>query len=338
MALGIGTDWLHGFVREGVSVACVAIAGAVVVPGISHAEADYPSRPISVVVPYAPGGGTDVVARLVANKMSEKIGVPIVVENRSGAGGAVGTSYVARAKPDGYTILLGTASTHAINPALHTDLSYSPTTDFEPISLLVTVPQVIVVNAQLPYKTLPELIEAMREGDGKTTYGSQGVGGIAHLVGETVNRQANVKSTHVPYKGAAPALQDLVSGNIDVLYDTLPALLPHIESGTIRALAVADDQRLSQLPDVPTTSEAGMPKLQASTWNALFAPKGTPQEAIDLLSKAATEAMQDSELRQRLEAMSAQPVGSGAKELEQYVATEIDKWAEAVRLSGAKIE
>src|SRR5690606_776686 len=217
-----------------------------------------------------------------------------------------------RAKPDGYTILLGTASTHAINPALHTNLSYNPTTDFDPISLLVTVPQVIVVNAQLPYRSLPELIDAMRSSEGEITYGSQGVGGIAHLVGETLNRQANVKSTHVPYKGAAPALQDLAAGNINVLYDTLPALLPHIQSGTIRALAVADDKRLSQLPDVPTTGEVGMPDLKAATWNALFAPKGTPEEVIDLLSKAALRAMQDPDLLQRLEAMSAQPVGSDA--------------------------
>lgn len=301
-------------------------------------QTQYPERPITLIVPYAAGGGTDVVARLVGKRMGDLLGGTIVVENRVGAGGTVGTSYAARARPDGYTILLGTASTHAINPAVHKNLSYNPVTDFEPVSLLVKVPQVIVVNAASPYKSLGDLVDAMRANPGRITYGSQGIGGIAHLMGEMLDRQANVQTTHVPYKGAAPALQGLIAGDIDVLYDTLPALLPQIEAGSIRALAVAADERLAQLPDVPTTGEAGLPDLKAATWNALFAPKGTPQEAIEALSAAAVKAVDDPEIRARLNAMSAQPMGTTPAALRDFVDAEGKKWAEIVRLAGVRLD
>jgi len=319
------------------SVAMAATMTFVATPA-AFAESAYPERPITMVVPYAPGGGTDVVARLVAKKMGEELGGTIVVDNRPGAGGAVGTGAVAKAAADGYTILMGTASTHAINPALHKNLPYEPRQDFDPVALLVTVPQVVVINAKLPYQTLAELIEGMREAKGGMTYGSQGIGGIAHLVGEMVNRQAGVESTHVPYKGAAPALQDLVGGNIDIVYDTLPALLPYIQSGGIRALAVADDKPLAQLPEVPTTAAAGMPELKAATWNALFAPKGTPQIAIDRLSQAAAKALQDPELISRLEAMSAQPAASTPAELAAFNEAEAKKWQGIIEASGISIE
>lgn len=304
----------------------------------AQAKSEFPERPITLIVPYSGGGGTDVVARLVAKRMGETLNKPIVVENKPGAGGGIGAGFVARAAPNGYTLLLGTVSTQAINPSLYKKLSYSPDKDFDPVAMLVKVPQVIVVNSKLPYRNLSELIDAMRSSKDKINFGSQGIGGIGHLMGEMLNRQAKVETVHVPYKGAAPALQDLVAGNIQVLYDTPPALLPHIKSGAIRALAVADDQRIAQLDDVPTTTEAGFPQLKASTWNAIFAPSGTPPDVVEKLNAAANTALKDPKLKEQLEAMSATPITWSADELGKFEQGESAKWAEIVRTSGVSLD
>jgi len=290
-----------------------------------------------VVVPYAVGGGTDVVARLVSAKMTDILNTPVIVENRAGAGGMIGTEYVARAAPDGSTLLLGTSSTQAINPALFKHLSYDPAKAFAPISLLVTVPEIIVVNAKSPYMTFQQLVDTMRAHPGKLTFGSQGVGGISHLLGEMLNAQAGVKSIHVPYKGGGPALQGLLAGNIDVLYDTLPALQGQIQSGQIRPLAVASGTRVAQLQSVPTTAEAGMPKLVAETWNALFAPAGTPADVITVLSNAARSAVKDPGIVSKLQPMSATVVGSTPEELAKFAQAEMAKWAPIVKASGASV-
>lgn len=296
------------------------------------------TRPVRMIVPFAAGGGTDVVARLVATRMAASLKVPVIVDNRAGAGGSIGANAVARAPADGTTILMGTVSTQAINPALQKSIPYNPQTDFSPISLLARVPQVVVVDAKLPYRTLQDLVAAMKSNPGKVTFGSQGVGGIAHLMGEMLNSQAGVKSSHVPYKGAAPAIQDLVAGNIEVLYDTLPALLPHIRAGRVRALAVASGSRLPQLPDVPTTAEAGMPQFVAETWNALYAPANTPPEIVARLSNAARDAVRDPQLGKQLEDMGARVVGSTAAELASFTEQEIKRWGPIVRASGATVD
>lgn len=296
------------------------------------------TRPVRLIVPFAAGGGTDVVARLVATRMSSALQTPVVVENRAGAGGSIGANLVAKAPADGYTILMGTVSTQAINPVVQKSIPYNPSTDFAPISLLVRVPQIVVVNAKLPYQSLPELVAAMKTEPGKISFGSQGIGGIAHLMGEMLNSQAGVKSTHVPYKGASPAIQDLLGGNIEVLYDTLPALLPHIREGRLRALAVASPARLPQLPNVPTTAEAGMPNFVAQTWNALFAPARTPKNILALLSQAARDALHDPAVAQQMADMGATAVGSTPEELGRFSEAEIQRWAPIVRASGATAE
>lgn len=296
------------------------------------------TRPVRLIVPFAAGGGTDLVARLVATRMSSALQTPVVVENRAGAGGSIGANFVAKAPADGYTILMGTVSTQAINPVVQKSIPYNPSTDFAPISLLARVPQIVVVNAKLPYMTLRELVAAMKQAPDKISFGSQGIGGIAHLMGEMLNSQAGVKSTHVPYKGASPAIQDLLGGNIEVLYDTLPALLPHIREGRLRALAVASPARLPQLPNVPTTAEAGMPAFVAQTWNALFAPAKTPENLLLLLSQAAQDALRDPAVVKQMADMGASVAGSTPQELGRFSEAEIQRWAPIVRAAGVTTE
>ncbi len=331
--VGTRTSFTHPDRRRFLGL--VWAASAVAQAGPLIASAQELTRPIRMIVPFAAGGGTDVVARLVATKMAASLKVPVIVDNRSGAGGSIGANAVAKAPPDGTTILMGTVSTQAINPALQRSVPYNPQTDFSPISLLTRVPQVVVVNAKLPYRTLNDLITAMKSSPGKVNFGSQGVGGIAHLMGEMLNSQAGVKSNHVPYKGAAPALQDLIAGNIEVLYDTLPVLLPHIREGRLRALAVASASRLPQLPDVPTTAEAGMPQFVAETWNALYAPARTSPEIIARLSEASREAVHDPQIAKQLQDMGARVVGSTPAELTAFTEQEIKRWGPIVRASGA---
>jgi tripartite-type tricarboxylate transporter receptor subunit TctC len=314
------------------SILALACAACIAPLGAAAQDA---ARAVRIVVPFAAGGGTDVVARLVGTRMATALKVPVVVDNRAGAGGSIGANTVAKAPADGTTVLMGTVSTQAINPALQKSIPYDPVADFTPVSLLVRVPQIVVVSSKLPYRRLDELVAAMKKDPGKLTFGSQGIGGIAHLMGEMLNTQAGVKSTHVPYKGAAPAIQDLLAGNIDVLYETLPALLPHIREGRVRPLAVASASRLPQLPDVPTTAEAGMPQLVVETWNALFVPARTPADVVAKLSDAAREALKDPQVARQLQDMGARVVGSTPAELAAFNEAEVRRWAPVVKASGA---
>lgn len=306
--------------------------------GAALSDARYPSRPIKMIVPFAAGGGTDIMARLVATRMGGTLGQPVVVDNRSGAGGSIGSDQVAKAPADGYTILMATVSTHAINPALYPALPYDPLRSFMPISLLAKIGGIVAVNARSPFMTLQDLAAAMRKSPGKYSFGSQGVGGFGHLMGEMFNAQAQVRSEHIPYKGAAPALQDLMAGNIDVIYDTLPALLPHLQSGALRALAVTTDQRAPSLPGIPTSAQAGFPNFLASTWNALLAPANLPVAVQGQLSRAAALAIQDPDLRSRMGDLSADPVGSSAAELAEFMRAELQRWGPVVKASGARME
>ncbi|MBD9668473.1 tripartite tricarboxylate transporter substrate binding protein [Variovorax sp. VRV01] len=313
-------------------------SAAVPLSSAVKAAEPFPQRPLKMVVPFAAGGGTDIVARLVAAEMSGTLGQPVVIDNRAGAGGSLGSDIVARSPADGYTVLMATVSTHAINPALHAKLPYDPIRSFAPVSLIARVGGIVVVQASSAWQSLGQLAQAMRKDPGKLTFGSQGVGGFSHLMGEMFNSQAGVQSTHVPYKGAAPALQDLLAGNIDIVYDTVPALLPHIQSGKLRALAVTTPQRLSSLPVTPTSAEAGFADFLAETWNALLAPANTPSSVISRLNDAAVRAVQVSAVRKRMEDLSADPVGSSSAELGQFMVSEIKRWAPVVRASGARVE
>lgn len=306
--------------------------------GAALADSRFPIRPIKMVVPFAAGGGTDIMARLVATRMGITLGQSLIVENRAGAGGSIGSDQVAKASADGYTILMATVSTHAINPALYPTLPYDPLRSFTPLSLLAKIGGIVAVNARSPFMSLQDLAAAMRKSPGKYSFGSQGVGGFGHLMGEMFNAQAQVKSEHIPYKGAAPALQDLMAGNIDVIYDTLPALLPHLQSGALRALAVTTAQRAPSLPGIPTSAQAGYPNFLASTWNALLAPANLPADVQAQLTRAAVLAIQDPELRSRMGDLSADPMGSSAAELAEFMRAELQRWGPVVKASGARME
>lgn len=313
------------------------IAGAAL-PLLAFGQDAYPARPVKLIVPFAPGGGTDILARLLATHMAKTLGQPVVVDNRGGAGGGLGSDLVAKAAPDGYTLLMATVSTHAINPALYAKLPYDPINSFTPISLVARIGGVAVVNARSPITNLRALAEAMRQRPGEMSFGSQGVGGIGHLMGEMFNTEAKVRSIHVPYKGAAPALQDLLAGNIDVIYDTLPAFLPHLRSGALRALAVTTAQRAPSIPEVPTTEEAGFPGFQAATWNAFLAPAGIPPSVQRRLQEAAQQAVQDTAIRARMQELNVDAVGSNGTELQAFMRAELPRWAEVVKASGARAE
>lgn len=317
-------------------LACAALMG-LSLPA-AHARAEFPDHPVRLVVPFAAGGGTDIVARLVASRMGERLGQPVVVDNRGGAGGSVGSDLVAKARPDGYTMLMATVSTHTINPALYRNLPFDPIRDFAPISLLVTVPGVVVVGTGQPYRTAGDLAAALRARPGTVTYGSQGVGGIGHLMGEMFARQAGGQAVHVPYRGAAPAMQDLVAGRITAVFDTLPGVISQIRAGGVRPLLVASASRLPALPDVPSAPEAGLPGFTAATWNALLAPAGTPAEAIRALNEAAVTALRAPGMTEQLAEMSAEVVGSSPDELGQFMRAELAGWAPIVAASGAQVE
>jgi tripartite-type tricarboxylate transporter receptor subunit TctC len=315
---------------------CAALLGMSL--SAADARAEFPDRPLRLVVPFAAGGGTDIVARLVAARMGDRLGQPVVVDNRGGAGGSVGSDLVAKARPDGYTILMATVSTHAINPALYRSLPFDPIRDFEPVSLLVTVPGVAVVGTGQPYRTAGDLAGAIRTRPGTVTYGSQGVGGIGHLMGEMFARQAGGHAVHVPYRGAAPAMQDLVGGRIAVVFDTLPGVISQIRAGSVRPLLVASATRLPALPDVPSAPEAGLPGFTAATWNALLAPAGTPPEAIRTVNEAAVAALRAPGMAEQLAEMSAEVVGSTPDGLGQFMRAELARWAPIVTASGAQVE
>ncbi|MBI0538906.1 tripartite tricarboxylate transporter substrate binding protein [Roseomonas sp. KE2513] len=317
-------------------LACAALMG-LSLPA-AHARAEFPDHPVRLVVPFAAGGGTDIVARLVASRMGERLGQPVVVDNRGGAGGSVGSDLVAKARPDGYTMLMATVSTHAINPALYRNLPFDPIRDFAPVSLLVTVPGVVVVGTGQPYRTAGDLAAALRARPGTVTYGSQGVGGIGHLMGEMFAGQAGGQAVHVPYRGAAPAMQDLVAGRITAVFDTLPGVISQIRAGGVRPLLVASASRLPALLDVPSAPEAGLPGFTAATWNALLAPAGTPAEAIRALNEAAVTALRAPGMTEQLAEMSAEVVGSSPDELGQFMRAELARWAPIVAASGAQVE
>ena len=316
--------------------AMAAVALAAIWP--AGAQAAFPDRPIMLVVPFPAGGSTDLVARVVAEKMSQDLGQQIVVDNRGGAGGNVGAAAAAKADPDGYTILMGTVATHSINSALYRKMPYDPVKDFAPISLLVVVPNVLVVNPDFPAKNVQELIALLKEKPGEYSYASSGNGTPLHLSGELFKSMAGVDMVHVPYKGAGPALVDVMGGHVPIMFDNLPSSAEHIRAGKLRGLAVTTAERSPSMPELPTIAEWGLPGYETYTWNALFAPAGTPPDVITTLNEAAVAAVQDPGVKAKLATMGASVVGSTPEELGQHVAAEMAKWAPVVKASGAQID
>ncbi|HVL37460.1 MAG TPA: tripartite tricarboxylate transporter substrate binding protein [Burkholderiales bacterium] len=298
----------------------------------------YPAKPIHLVVPFPPGGPTDIVGRMVAQKISEGVGQPVVVENRPGAGGTVGSTAVAKAAPDGYTLLYGSTSTLAIAPSLYKAIAYDPRKSFTPISLVSSGPIVVAVNEKVPAKTLKEFVELARKSPGKFAYGSGGNGTPPHLAGELFKAVAGVDLLHVPYKGGAAAITDLAGGQVQAIFEGQVGLIPHLQSGRARALAITGKQRNPALPDVPTFIEAGLPQYDAHFWSGLVAPAGTPEEAIGLLNRVLVKALGTPEVRETLARQGLDPAGTSPQEFGRFIGTEIERWAHVVKVSGARID
>jgi tripartite-type tricarboxylate transporter receptor subunit TctC len=313
-----------------------ALATIVVLAGPASAEAQsFPTRPVTLVVPFAAGGNTDIVARIMAEKMGQLLGQPVVVENQGGAGGAIGSSAVARATADGHTILMGTVSTHAIGPQLTRRPPYDPARDFEPISLVATVPLVVVVHPSVPARTLQELAAVIRANPDRLNYGSPGVGTVGHLAGALFDRLTGGRSVHVPYRGTGPALSDLRGGQVQIMFDNVPPMLPHIQAGAINAVGIPGPNRVSVLPDVQSSVEAGFPDFLAYSWNMLFAPARTPAAVLDRLNQAAVEAARDPAVNARFVALSLDVVGSDRAAARRFVETELARWKPVIEASGA---
>ncbi len=304
---------------------------------MAHAQ-NYPARPLRLIVPTAPGGGTDFTGRLVAAKLSEAMGQQVVVENRGGGGGSVGADNAAKATADGYTLLLGSIATHAVNPALYKKLPYDHLKDFAPVSLIGTVPNALVVHPSVPVKSMQEFITYAKANPGKINYGSSGVGSPPHLSMELLRSMTGINLVHVPYKGAGPALADLLGGQVQAMCTSLAGLINFVKSGRVRALGVTTAKRNPQLPDVPTIVESGVPGYDVTIWYAVFAPVATPKAIVDKLNAEMVKALNSSEMKERMALQGMDPAPSTPAELTAFVKAESAKWAKVAKDSGATAE
>jgi tripartite-type tricarboxylate transporter receptor subunit TctC len=298
----------------------------------------YPTKPIQFIVPFPPGGGNDTVARAIAQQAGPALGQSIVVDNRPGAGGIIGADAAARAAPDGYTIFLGGVATHAVNPHLHPRLSYDPIKDFAPITLVASAPSVLVVHPSVPAQTIKEFAAYARANPGKLNYASNGNGSSSHMAAVLYETNAGVKMTHVPYKGVGPALTDLMTGRIEVMFNSIVAILPHIQSGKLRALGVTSKQRSALLPDVPTIAESGWPAYEAGSWYGILAPAGTPSAIIDRLQREIVKSLKDPEVQKRLAGEGADVIGSTPQEFAAHIKAELARMGQAIKAAGLKLE
>lgn len=318
-------------------LAGLAAAGFIVGAGPAGAQ-DFPTRPITLVVPFAAGGSTDLVARILAQKLSEQLGQNVVVENRAGAGGNLGAAAVAKADPDGYTLLYGTISTHTLNPLMAKRSAYDPVKDFEPVGLVGSIPNVMVVNPSVPAKSVQELIAAAKADPAKYSYASSGVATPLHLSGEMFNAMAGTKMAHVPYRGAGPAMNDLVAGQVPVMFDNLPTSVEQIKAGKIRALAVTTKQRVKQMPDIPTMDEQGLKGYETYSWQAIFAPAKTPKPVVDRLNAEIAKALADATVQKRLDELTMTVTPSTPAELGKHVADQLAVWGPIVKATGVQTE
>jgi tripartite-type tricarboxylate transporter receptor subunit TctC len=298
----------------------------------------YPSRPVKVIVPFPPGGTTDIVARLVAERLGPILGQPAVIENRAGAGGAVGAAEIARAAPDGYTLGLATVSTHGVNPAINPKLPYDALRDFTPISNLASVPNVVSAHPALGVNDLRGLIDKAKASPGKITYASAGNGSLSHMLGELFKFSTGTALLHVPYKGVGPALNDTLGGQVNLLFDNLPSSLPYIRSGKLRALAVSSPARLDSLPGVPTFAESGVPQLNDPSWFGLVAPARLPEALLVRVHVAVAKALAAPEVRERMHNIGAVPAGNSPKEFAAQIRREIERHKRVAEESGIRIE
>lgn len=320
------------------SFAAVALSLATVSGSIfANPATNYPDRPITWVVPFPPGGAMDAIARVVGRTIGEETGQSVVIENKPGAGGNIGASYVAKAKPDGYTIMI-VANGMAVNPALYRSMTYNPIKDFAPISLLAAVPNILVTQAgRKDVNTLQDVIGQVKEKPGKYSYASAGVGTSIHLAGALFTYTGKLDMLHVPYKGSGPAVTDLISGQVDYMFDSITSAKPHIESGKLKAIAITTPKRSPAMPNLPTVAESGMAGYELTPWFATFAPAGTPPAIIEKLNKLMIKAMNTEQVKKTFASIGAEYIGSSPEELATYLATETEKWKKIIRETGISV-
>ncbi|HJP69944.1 MAG TPA: tripartite tricarboxylate transporter substrate binding protein [Sphingomicrobium sp.] len=318
-------------IRLLLTIACLALSTTVLL------AQPYPSRPIRVVVPYPAGGPTDILARLVGDRLSRSLNQTVVIENKPGASSMIGMDSVARSTPDGYTILVN-ASLHVIVPSIVDKVLVDPIEGFEAVTQLGTVPLIMVVNQDSPAKTAADIVAEAKANPGKLTYGSSGVGASSHLAGAMLMKMAGIQMIHVPYKGSAPALQDVLTKNISFMIDTTPASIGLVQSGSLKAIGVSAPRRLSVLPDVPTISESGVPGYNVQSWYGVWMPRGTPKEIVTKISKEIAEIVKLPDVRERLKTLGAEPTTSTPEEFAAFTVSEMKRWSDLVKETGAKAQ
>ena len=317
----------------------ITVLSVIATMGASSAHAQsYPTKSVRLIVPFPPGGSADILARAIGPRLTEGLGQSVIIENRPGAGTAIGTEATAKSAPDGYTIMLGTVSSHAINPSLNAKLGYDPIRDFAQISMVASIPFALLVHPTVPARSLAELIALARRDPGKLNYASAGSGTSNHLAGELFNAMARVDMTHIPYKGSAPALTDLLAGQVNVMFDLVLTAAPHVRAGTARALAVTSRDRSASLAQVPTVAESGVPGYDVSAWFALFAPANTPPAPVRRLADETARVMKLVDVRERLASQGADALSSTPEATAQFVRAELAKWSRVVKSSGMKID
>jgi tripartite-type tricarboxylate transporter receptor subunit TctC len=315
----------------------VAIASGMAMAHALAAE-PFPAKPAHLIVPFPPGGPLDAIGRAIAQKLTEAWGQSVVVENKPGAGGNIGADYVAKSAPDGYTVVMGALSTHAVNPSLYAKMPYDAQKDFAPITLVAVTPNVLVVNPSLPVHSVKDLIAYAKANPGKLSFGSGSNGSAGHLAGELFKVDTGVDMVHVPYKGAAPAMQALLAGDTQLMFDNLASAMAQVKAGKLRALAVTTAQRSKLAPDLPTMAEAGVPGFDISTWFGLLAPAGTPPAVIDKWNTDVTKILSAPEMRERFAAQGAEAAPDSPAEFARFIARELAKYAPIVKASGAKVD
>ena len=323
--------------RSLLKASVAALTTTVVGVPFAARAAQWPDRPITYTVPFAPGGATDIIGRIYSVSAAKILGQPIVVENLGGTGGSLGTAKVARAKPDGYNIVGGTISSHAINVSIYPNIGYDPVKSFKPVILTGSLPNVLVVRADSPYKTVQDLIDAGKKTDSQLNFGSSGVGSSQHLTGELFMDVTGIKMLHVPYKGSAPSLQALMSGEIDLVFDNITSSVPLIQAGRLRALGVTSKTPSPVLPDVAPLDKLGLPGFEVLSWQAVFAPAGTPDDIIQKLHSAMNQTLKQPEVLKQLQGLGMDVSGAGPEELGRFQKAEVEKWAQVAKKANIKM-